>query len=215
MTRLRAGRLSLLVVMVAAVAAAGPVAAHERRAGGALQFVVGWAQEPAYTGFPNAVQVTITEVAGGAPVAGAGESLAVEVIKGDEKVVLPLVPESSAGGGAPGDYRAWLTPTRPGGYTFRLTGTLRGQAVDETFSSSPATFEEVQDPAAVQFPVKDPTPGQVATRLDRVVPRLEAAVQRADDRAGRARAVALAGLAVGAVGLAVGGAALAAARRRR
>lgn len=198
-----------------AVAVAGSASAHEGRAGGPVRLVVGWGDEPAYTGTRNSVQVTITEATGGAPVTDVADVLKVEVVKGSDKLTLPLVANFGVSGSAtPGDYRASLTPTRPGAYTFRVTGTVRGQSIDESFSSSPTTFNDVEDAASIQFPAKDPTTGQLATRVDREVPRLDAALSEAEDQARSARTLAFAGIAVGAAGLFAGAGALVASRRR-
>jgi len=194
---------------------AGPAVAHETRTGGALRFVVCWGDEPAYTGFKNSVQVTISEANGG-PVTDAADALKVEVTKGDDTMTAPLVPNFRVGAfGTPGDYRAWITPTRPGSYTFKITGTLRGQNVNETFTSSRTTFNDVEDVSSIQFPAKDPTTGQLATRVDRELPRLDTAVQDAEDQAGSARTLALAGVAVGLLGLLAGAGALVMSRRGR
>ncbi len=171
------------------------------------------------------MQVTITE-ANGAAVTDVGDALTVEVIKGTDKTTLPLVANFRVGAfGTPGDYRAWLTPTRPGAYTFRLVGTVRGQKVDETFSSSKTTFNDVEDVTTIAFPAKDPSTGQLATRIDREVPRLDTAVNKAEDAADGARMLALAGFTVGVLlglagavlgllGLVAGVGALVAVRRR-
>lgn len=209
MTRRLLRSLAVAVPLsAAAMAGVAPAAAHEGRVTGAFRLVVGWGDEPAYTGFRNSVQVTITEANGGAPVTDVGESLKVEVIKGDDKLTLPFVRIPPAG-----DYRAWLTPTRPGSYTFRVNGTIRGQNVNESFSSSSSTFNEVEDVAAIQFPAKDPTTGQLTTRIDREVPRLEATVEEVQDQAEAARTLALAGVAVGALGVLAAAGGLVAARR--
>lgn len=198
-------RLLAVAVPIATVSGlvdASPASAHERRAVGAFQLVVGWGDEPSYTGFKNSVQVTITEAATGAPVTDISDSLAVEVIKGADKTKLPLEANFRVGAfGTPGDYRAWLTPTRPGTYTFHFTGTIRGQAVDASFTSSNTTFDDVDDVANSEFPAKDPSTGQLATRLDREVPRLDAAARQAKDQAAGARTLALIGVVVGALGL--------------
>ena len=197
-----------------AVMAAAPASAHETRGGGPVRFVVGWGDEPTYTGFKNSVQVTVTE-ASGEPVTDLGDTLKVEVIKGSDRRTLPLVANFRIGGfGTPGDYRAWLTPTRPGSYTFRLTGTVRGQNVDESFTSSPTTFNEVEDVTSIAFPARDPSTGQLATRIDREVPRLETALREAEDSADGARSLAVAGVLVGALGLLTAAWALVLARRR-
>jgi hypothetical protein len=143
-----------------------------------------------------------------------GDGLSVEVSKGSDKVKLPLVANFRVGAfGTPGDYRAWMTPTRPGTYSFHFTGTIRGQAVDETFTSSKTTFNDVEDVVNSEFPAKDPSTGDLATRLDREVSRLDAAAKKAKDDAGSARTLAVVGIAVGVVGLAAAGAALMVARR--
>lgn len=213
--------LGVALSMTAGLALGGATAAmaHEERATGGFQFVVGWGDEPAYTGFRNSVEITVSE-AGDRPVTDVGDGLKVEVIKGSEKVTLPLEADFGGPSGTPGTYRAWLTPTRPGSYTFHLIGSVRGQNVDESFTSSPTTFDEVQDAANIQFPAKDPSPGEVAARMDREVPRIEARTEAveaevadAEDRAASARTLAVVGMATGVLGLLAAGGALVAARR--
>src|SRR6266542_3907967 len=110
---------------------------------------------------------------------------------------------------SPGDYRAWFIPTAPGPYTFHFTGSIKGQKVDEKFTSSPTTFDEVQDPAKVEFPAKDPTTGQLSARVDRETQRLNASLadarRQASDQAGTARLIAIVGVVVGVLGLAAAG----------
>jgi hypothetical protein len=216
MKRFLAGSVTCLLVGGVSLAGAvmAPASAHETRAAGPVRFVVGWGDEPSYTGFKNSVQVTVSE-ANGPPVTDLGDAVTVEVIKGEDRTTLPLVPNFRVGAfGTPGDYRAWLTPTRPGGYTFHLTGTVRGQKVDETFTSSKTTFNDVEDVTNIAFPAKDPSTGQLATRMDREVPRLETAVKKAENRADTAQTLALLGLGVGAVGMLGAAGALIVARRR-
>jgi hypothetical protein len=212
--------ITLAVWAVFGIGGATAAVAHEERAAGGVQFVVGWGEEPAYTGHKNSVEVTVSE-AGGRPVNDLGDGLKVEVIKGSERVTLPLE-ASFAGGEAAGTYLAWLTPTRPGSYTFHLTGNVRGQNVNESFTSSPNTFDEVEDVTTIQFPAKEPSAGQLATRLDREVPRLEAradeveaALDEADERVSSARTLAVVGVVIGALGLLSAAGALVAARRGR
>ena len=104
--------------------------------------------------------------------------------------------------GQPGKFRAWLVPTRPGTYTFHITGTAKGQPIDMTSTCSPETFACVADVSDIQFPVKDPSAGQLADRLSRELPRAEAAMETATG----ARTLAFAGLAgaVIALGAAIG-----------
>ena len=194
----------------------GPLApsasAHERRPVGSVQFVVGWAVEPAYAGYLNAVQVTLRD--GSAPeptpVTDVGDGLKVEVSFGPDKVgPLPLASVFNS----PGEYQAPLIPTRAGTYTFRFVGTVNGEQVDQSFTSSDTTFDSPQAPADVEFPVKDPSRADLGDRVERLDPRIAAATEAADD----AKSSAGVATGIGAVGVAVGlvGVGLAVAARRR
>jgi len=99
-------------------------------------------------------------------------------------------------------------PLPPPEFLVNRPGSIKGQKVDERFTSSPTTFDEVSDPAKVEFPAKEPTPGQLAARLDREVPRLDGATRKARDDAGGARTLATVGIVVGVIGIGVGGIAL-------
>ncbi|MEA2685579.1 MAG: hypothetical protein QOE93_774 [Actinomycetota bacterium] len=201
-----------LGAVVALGLVAGPAAAHERRTVGAVQLIVGWASEPTYTGSLNAVQLRVMDPSATppAPVTDIGDGLKVEVTFGDQKVG-PLPLESVFN--SPGEYQAPVIPTRPGVYAFRFVGTIRGQAIDETFTSSDSTFESPEESGAIEFPTQDPTRAELGDRVERLDPRLSAATKAADDgksAANRATAIGVVGLALGAAALA-----LAVAGRRR
>jgi hypothetical protein len=205
----RAASLALVAVLATTilVGVAGPASAHERREVGQQVFVVGFGEEPAYAGQPNSVQLQLSDLKE-RPVTDLGDSLSVEVVFGDQRTKLSLEPRFVVGVfGEPGDYRAYFVPSRPGRFTFHFSGTVKGQQVDETFTSGPKTFDDVQDPVEQMFPVKDPTTGQLAERLDREVARLE----RSNDNDGVARGLGIAGVAVGLAAAAV---ALVSLRRR-
>jgi hypothetical protein len=201
-----AGVAGLLLALGAA-----PASAHEERKVGKYTLAVGFGDEPAYSGEKNSVQMFIHD-ASDKPVVDLGDTLKVDVSQGSDdtqKLSLSMEPNFEVGEfGTPGDYRAWFIPTTPGAYTFHFTGSIKGQRVDQRFTSSPTTFDEVSDPAQVEFPAKDPTTGQLSTRLDRDTQRLLAAVaasrQQAKDEAATIRLIAIIGLVVGALGLAVG-----------
>jgi hypothetical protein len=78
-------------------------------------------------------------------------------------------------------------------------------------------FSDIDDPAQVQYPVKQPTGAQLATRADRDAARVDAALaaerDQAKDDASSARTLAIVGLVVGVLGLVAGGTALARSRR--
>src|SRR5436853_7637087 len=60
------------------------VSAHEERKVGPYQVAVGWADEPTYVGFKNAVEIILKD-AKGKPVLNLGDSLKVEVVFGQQK----------------------------------------------------------------------------------------------------------------------------------
>lgn len=191
-----ARRFAFAVIIL--LAAWTPSAAHETKAVGGLRLTVGWGEEPAFSGFRNFVEVDVVDGAGHPVVDLGGGALSAEVSFGDEHIPLSLVPAR----GQPGKFRAWLVPTRPGTYSFHVTGTIKGQAIDMTSTCSDTTFACVADVSAIQFPVKDPSAGQLADRLTRELPRAQGALETAAS----ARTVAFAGLAgaVVALGAAIG-----------
>jgi hypothetical protein len=203
-----------LAGMLVTFTGAGPASAHEQRRIGKYHVEVGFGDEPAYTGEKNSVQLLLND-ANDKPVVDLGDTLKVDVTQAGstddtQKLSMTMGPNFEVGGdGTPGDYRAWFIPTAPGPYTFHFTGSIKGQAVDEKFTSSPTTFDEVQDPAQVEFPAKDPTTGQLSARVDRENQRLNQALadtrRQARDEAGTARLIAIVGVVVGALGLAAAG----------
>jgi hypothetical protein len=212
---------ALGVALLLPIVAARPALAHEGRRLGDLEMEVGWGTEPAYAGTGNSVQLLL--VHDEQPVTDLGDTLTVEVSFGSQTQEFPIEPFFEPGEfGTPGDYRAWLIPTRAGTYAFHFTGTIDGEDVDETFTSGPKTFDDVEDPQSVQFPEQDPSTGELAARIEREVPRINEAIdaattsaQTASDDASNATTVAIVGIVVGAVGLAVAIVALVPTRRRR
>ena len=177
------------VVFTTALFAA--VDAHDAHVAGPYRLVIGWSDEPAFTGIPNAVVVELS-AAGKGPLTEPA-SLTVEVSFGAERTVLPLTADPARRH----VFQAPLVPTRAGTYTFHLTGKVRNQPIDITTTCSEKTFDCVQDGSAIQFPVKDPSAGQVVERLERSLPRAELALESAR----RAQTMAAAALAVAALAL--------------
>jgi hypothetical protein len=207
----RYARFAALVTGMLAIAAtgAGPAEAHEGRKVGKYMFAVGFGNEPAYAGEQNSVQLFLHTAADDKPVLDLGDTLKVAVEQNGQTLPLEVVPDFEVGEfGTPGDYRAWFFPTRPGKYTFHFTGSIKGQQVDESFTSSPTGFSEVESPAAKEFPAKDPSTADLGQRLDRELPRLASAGQSqavllrdTRDTARRALAVGVAGTALGFLGV--------------
>lgn len=188
----RAGIAGIAALLLALVAV--PASAHERRQSGDYTAVVGWAEEPAYTGFANAVEISLTDL-NDDPVEDLGaDELQVEVIYGDEQIgPLPLEPAF----GSPGQYLADLIPTRPGTYSFHFTGAILGQPYDETFTSDEDTFASPRSPSEVGFPAQDPTNGELAESIEQLRTQLAA-----DEDTGGSTAGPI-GIALGAVALLV------------
>jgi hypothetical protein len=159
------------------ILAAGPARAHEHRRVGNVDMVVGWGSEPTYAGYLNAAEIALnvpgpSEDEEGPPISDA--VLEVEVLFGDESSTTstgPLPMEEAFS--EPGVFGADLIPTRPGTYTFHFTGTVAGQEVDEVFTSGEDTFSDVDVPADIQFPEKDPTAGELADSVQRLSTRSE------------------------------------------
>ena len=190
------------VATVVALAAVVPSSAHEVRTVGAYQLTVGWLHEPAYADEQNAIQFLLKDKAGN-PVNDLGDTLKVEVIYQSQKMPalsLTATYDPDTGLGMQGEYLASLIPTRAGNYTFHFTGTVKGQAVDQSFTSSPTTFDAVKEPTTVEFPAQDPSRGQIAQKLDRIDPRIAAAQAAAKNDAELARNLAIAGIVLGALG---------------
>jgi hypothetical protein len=187
---------------------AAPAFAHETRRVGDYEFVVGFKNEPTFAGDKSGVELFLSDATGDPIVRGV--ELEVEVQFGDESASFPIEPDFVVGAfGEPGAYGANFFPTRPGQYTFHLTGTVGGQDIDESFTSGPDTFGDVADPKEVSFPAQDPSTGELAARIDQEIPRLTAASEDATDSADSAKTLTIVALVAGGLALILAVAALA------
>ncbi len=196
-----------LALLLPLIMFTGLASAHERRQVGSYVMRVGWADEPTFSGVKNAVQILLAD-ASGKPVTDLPEDLKVEIIFGNQKMgPLPLEAAFGKTFGRPGDFRAGVIPTRPGNYTFHFVGSLGGQRVDQSFTSSDKTFDPVTESRAIEFPAKDPSPGELAGRLERLGPRIEegqAVARDAVAAASQARVLGIIGILAGVVGIVAG-----------
>lgn len=157
------GILVMLSGAVAQAHQAGPVAGYDVE--------VGWLSEPVLVGFPNAVFLQMS--LSGQPVRRLGDGLKVEVSFGDRKgPTLAFTPMEK-----PGQFQTALIPTRPGSYTFRLTGSVGGSKFNATFDK----IERAEEPDNINFPDKVPSAGEIADRVERLGPRIEALGPRLDE----------------------------------
>lgn len=181
--------LALTFAVVAAATLAAPVLAHTGHDVGDYVVEIGWHNEPAYVGQPNAVQVSVSRHTDGAPVLDLGTQDLTVVVStaGVDSPALPFVPvfDAAEKTGPLGEYDAALVPTAPGDYSFHVTGSIHGTAVDLTVASGDETFDPVIASSDLEFPAKLPTLTEVGTRLDRIDGRI-AALQSADPGSGGA-----------------------------
>jgi hypothetical protein len=163
------------------VVPAGVASAHEEKVIGPYHLAVGFGDEPAYAGQENSVQMFLHVAKTDKPVVDLGPTLQVEVIyQGKAMPKMTLEPDFEVGeSGIPGDYRAFFFPTEPGTYTFHLTGAIKGTKIDQSFTSGPKTFSDVEDPTQAEFPTKLPTGTELAGAITRLQGRADIAVTNA------------------------------------
>jgi hypothetical protein len=197
-----------------------PSLAHESRAVGNYELVVGFIGEPAFayeksgleffvTHYPQGVPAEGEHAEGegpeGTPVEGLEETLEAEIIAGGGAATKPLPIEASFG--QPGAYESHLIITDPGEYTFRIFGEIEGQQIDESFTSGPETFGPLEDPQDIQFPELLAAPAVEGESGS------ESASSESSSSDDTARILGIVGIIVGVVGLGAGVIAVAASRR--
>jgi hypothetical protein len=182
------------LVVVAAVAGASALAApsvlaHEERDVGDYSLEVGFIDEPVFVGERSGLELFVHK--GDQPVEGLEQTLKAQAIYGSSSLDLPL----SADEDDASHYESVFIPTAAGPYTFHLTGTIEGNAIDESFTSSPSGFDEVHDLASGEFPNQLPSVVDVAAQA-----------QKGEDAAGLvpvAIGIGVVGVVVGLVALGV------------
>jgi len=130
----------------------------------------GWRVEPAYAGQPNGPELFVSVHDTEEPVEGADESLRLEVMFGDQTKTLPL----RAAENDPGHYIADLIPTRPGDYSFHLTGTIGDTSVDEVFSSADGEFSSVEPGSDILFPDTELSLPELQTQIQDLQAQVDA-----------------------------------------
>ena len=192
--------MALGIGLTLAVGAANGALAHVEIDVGDGQYVmeVGFRDEPAYLGLPNALTLRVERYATGGtePVNDLAATLRAEVSKDGQTKNLPLVPVGE------GEYESAFVPTATGDYTFHISGTIGEATIDESVTSGPTTFNSVEPLSAIEFPQPVPDPAQLQT-----------AVADADAAASTARMLGVAGVVAGVLGLILGALALARSRQ--
>ena len=166
MTRAISFAAAALVVAASLIAFTNTAAAHETRNVGPYVFVVGWLNEPAFQGQPNAATVRITDgrVTPAKPVLEVDKTLAIKVFSGG--LTTPFTGNLRTVFGQPGLYALDVIPTVSGGYKYQFTGKVESLDVNETFESGPGRFNDVQAAASLQFPEQVPSGADLARRLN-------------------------------------------------
>jgi hypothetical protein len=219
--RLRVCGTAFGAALMLALVVSATASAHVVKQFGSYSVAMGWLHEPTYVGVENSVQAIVKDSTGN-PVNDLqpGDLQVVVSTAGQQSAALPLQPsfDPDTGLGTPGEYTASLIPTQVGDYTFHLSGSIHGQAVDETATSSDQTFNSVTSGADVQFPVKLPALGDLSTLIQRVDGRVatgqtastqaeQAAAQaqrQADQASSDANRALLVGVAAGGLGVLFG-----------
>src|SRR5262249_2136089 len=118
---------SIVLAVLSGLVFGGTAYAHAQIDVGNGRYVmeIGFRDEPAYAGQPNALSLSVQEFAtGGAkPVDGLATTLSAEVSKDGQVMSLPLVPLGD------GKYEGSFVPTATGDYTFHITGKIGDAAV--------------------------------------------------------------------------------------
>jgi hypothetical protein len=109
--------------------------------------------------------------------------LQAEVSRDGTTKTIPFVPMGD------GVYEAPFVPTATGDYTFRVFGDIEGNAVDESVTSGPQTFNSVEPLTAHEFPPA--TAGSEA----------QSELTAAQDAASQARLISMVSLVIGALAL--------------
>ena len=207
MHRMARAGLALSTAILFSFLLSGIASAHVLKTFGTYSVALGWLHEPTYVGQQNAVQVIVKDTRG-VPVndLAAGDLTVTVTLGSQTSDPLALVPtfDADTGLGTPGDYEASIIPTAVGDYTFHLTGSIHGTAVDETATSSDSTFSSVTDPAPIEFPAKLPALSDLSTLVDRVDARATTAASAASASQDRANLALAVGAVMGGLGIVLG-----------
>jgi hypothetical protein len=137
-----------------------PTSAHQRQwlqiGDAEYLLVVGFINEPVYTGDKSGVELIVmtpdpanpvdSRAAAAKPVTALEQSLKVEVKAGPHAQVFELKPAY----GTAGRYQAIFYPTVPTTYAFRFFGALQGIPIDLTFTCNPLGHVSLDDRTTVQ-----------------------------------------------------------------
>jgi hypothetical protein len=167
--------ITLLLLIAVLAVSISPAIAHERREVEGYQLVFGWRSEPALVGVFNGPELFVYELTEdgerGDPVSGLADGLSLEISFGPASRTLTL----REAFGDPGHYIADLIPTRPGDYSFHVTGTINDVGIDEVFTSADGEFGSVEPASDIMFPDETmPTIQDLQAQIDELRAIIEA-----------------------------------------
>lgn len=140
-----------------------PAEAHERRQVGKYTFVVGWNAEPTTEGIPNATFLRVFETAANRGIEGLDKAIRLTVRSGGSAATFE--PQLRPVPGQAGSYIGDIVPTRPGDYTFTVSGKVEDLDVNEQFESGPGRFDVVRPLSVTSYPDAMIGPGDLARTL--------------------------------------------------
>jgi hypothetical protein len=138
-----------------------PASAHEERTVAGYDMEVGLINEPVFVGDKSGLEFSVMK--DDQPVLGLEQTLTAQVIYQDQTRDLDV----EARDDSPGWYESAFIPTAAGPYTFHISGTIEGNAIDESFTSSPTGFDEVQEASSGEFPNQLPTVTDLSDQASR------------------------------------------------
>jgi len=151
----RLARAAVLGAALTMTVGVGLTLGHEELEFGDYSIEVGFANEPVYTGQKSGLEFSVFN--GEEPVEGLEETLQAQVTFGSQTRDLEIRPRFDE----PGWYESVFFPTAAGAYTFRIFGEIEGESFDQSVTSGPDTFSDVQDVTGGQFPVQFPSTADV------------------------------------------------------
>jgi hypothetical protein len=197
--------------------------AHEVFTVAQYRIAVGWEFEPVsgdvtYVGQPNAIQVFVDVAGADQPKGTPVSTLNSDCTHPDFTVTVtfsgvtssPYCPvpayDPDTGNGRLDEYDYELIPTVAGTYTFHITGSINGTAINLTAVSGPTTFDSVAEPND-QFPQQLPALNDVVNKVNAIGQREQqdastasAATSSADDAANRGTILGIIAIAIAVLG---------------
>ncbi|MBI2857255.1 MAG: hypothetical protein HYX95_02945 [Chloroflexi bacterium] len=205
----------VLWALLAAGALSGAALAHVERDVGRYRLEVGFLVEPVIEGQINGLDLRVTSgkvpTVPEAPVLGLEKTLKVEVTHVPSNASRVFSVQAIDEDRQPGHYSNVMVLTAPGQYRFRIFGTIEGLAVNETFTSGPDTFSNVETAASLEFPIQVPGARELASAASGA----DARARKAQDSADQSNTMAKAGIILGGAGLVMGVVSLAVALRKK